>query len=348
MDSCARSWETILRKLNRPYYYCMLVSLRYEPMRKNIMMQSRKIAEKMKRPLLFVLCSILRCCNKNVITFKKSYKFEFYKKTRSDHDTYLPTFFNYRIIYLDKMLFNRVFSAFINCGWLDVRHARDKELMEFTQKVLLKVRDGNSGAGIEVRRISNLMEFAQYIRASAYDLAEQRIYNHLEIARFSPTLSNTVCVVMIGIGAQLYIIYAGLRVDQKASTVDNVSQGGRVFRLNLETKKAATEFCRGKTRINKSFHLLDDIIGFQVPCWYTVLDTLRRASMAFQEMQFVGWNVAVIETGACLIKANHSVGSEIMQAHLKNDEEGLRPILNRHMENIFIRTKNQTDRCAKE
>lgn len=330
--------KSFLRYINKSYIYCTLVSLRDKKTRKDLWACSKKIAKEINKSAISIIFDTLHCCNKYGVKFAEYYNFSFQNKTEAIRKTYISTFFNYRIynvfndpnyrnIFLDKIQFNKKFNKFIGRKWIAVSEVDLSKLEEFLKdkkSVVLKAKDGNSGNDVEVCDVENIGELIEYIKVKKFDIVEERLFNHRDIAVFNPNSLNTIRVVTFGTGDEIEFLYAGLRVGCDGAKIDNISQGGVVASIDIETGKISTPFFSKKNSAATSSLCDKNYSGYQIPLWEQVIEIIKEASKVIPQIQYIAWDVAITEQGIALVEGNNSFGSVIMQAHLSDDQEGLR------------------------
>lgn len=231
---------------------------------------------------------------------------------------------------MDKILFNKVFGEFVGRGWIDLRYADRDEIDAFLKSnphLILKPNGGNSGIGIEAYDYDgDTDKFCSYVK-DKFDLAEERVSNHDDIAVFNKSSLNTVRIVTFGIGDKIKYLYAGLRVGAPGSVMDNISRGGGVSTIDIESGKLVTGFHAKKNSAEDGTLQSEKYIGYQLPMWEELLEFVKQASKIVPEVKYIAWDVGITSKGLCLIEGNNSFGSVIMQTHLSNDEKGLKDTL---------------------
>ena len=128
--------------------------------------------------------------------------------------------------------------------------------------------------------------------------------------RLNPSSVNTVRVLTF----KGEIIACALRIGNNNSIVDNLNSGGLCAHLDKNTGIIDSP-CINKKLEKFSFHpdTHVQLVGVQVPNWDKVLETVKSAAKIIPQVQYVGWDIAVTETGTALIEGNHDPGHSTVQ-----------------------------------
>jgi len=183
------------------------------------------------------------------------------------------------------------------------------------EEVFLKRIRGSQGLG--ACRVANAqlrtpleMEILHSTVSKNSYVIQQVVMQHPDLSRLSPSALNTMRIdTFRAPGSQAEILSAFLRVGGKGNCVDNVSAGGVLVGIHLDSgklKEKALNFLHGSQtfgtfKANPTNGILFD--GFQVPLFDEVKQTIIKAA-GWIPSALVGWDVAVGPTGPVLIEAN--------------------------------------------
>ncbi len=102
-----------------------------------------------------------------------------------------------------------------------------------------------------------------------------------------------------------------------ASPVDNFHSGGIAAAIDIATGELdpATDFASGAESKWYDRHPFTgaEIAGRRLPMWRETVDLAVRAHRVFRDYALVGWDVAVLEGGLCLIEGNRGPDMDLMQ-----------------------------------
>lgn len=313
--------------------------------RKFLFNTSKQLSHINHKSSAFIMLDMLYCSLVYGCMFTEYGDLQFYYRSRKNRKTYLTTFYNFdlydkvndkgsRILFHDKLLFLHRFSKYIKRGWLNLDECNDSEINTFLEgkkSIVLKASYGDSGKEVLVMDIdnaTNASSIRELCKESHFNLVEECVINHNEISRFNKNSLNTLRIVSMLKGTEVKILFAGLRVGAKDARIDNISQGGRVARINIETGTIDSPFFTKKSS-NQPSQCNNELnaIGFEIPYWHSTLKLVNEVALEAKETRFIAWDIAITPSGPEIIEANESFGSVIMQLYNKKTEDGLKPIV---------------------
>ena len=282
--------------------------------------------------------------------FNDYYNLNFVNKTPEIRDTYVTYYFNdklfrklnpykYRFYFRDKVEFNKTFSKYIKREWLDLNEANFEEFSKFVEdkeKIIAKITKGHSGIGVKIFRksdYSSMEDLYKELIEGNFGIVEEVLKNHQTLEKLNESSLNTIRLVSILNQNEIDIIYAGLRIGAKGSDVDNISDGGAVVPIDIESGylvgSLKTKPIRRKD--NVVFNL--DVNDIQIPYWNEVKKMVAEASLVIPQVRYLAWDIAVTPNGPAIIEANETSGCAITQIHLRDDEPGLKIKLLKYLDN---------------
>lgn len=165
-------------------------------------------------------------------------------------------------------------------------------------------------------------------------IVQPKLSNHHLIKNITQSKGlSTIRVVTVRHAGRIEVIAAVLRIVVGASDVDNFSHGASG---NLV---AAVDVGNGKiiTSIgskSKNWPAMQDvsvhpisgasILGATLPHWSAVLALVIKAHESIDDLQTVGWDVALLEDGPVIVEANWRYDIDILQVAYK---KGFRQVL---------------------
>lgn len=218
-------------------------------------------------------------------------------------------------IFLDKWTTYEYFKEFFGRDIYNIRSIADIESAKFASFVkkhprfILKPVFGTRGAGIEVVEFKNADDAKKYL-SDLYNsgvkaiIIEELIVQHDKLAELHKESANTLRVITIRYEDRVDVIHAYLRVGKGNSVIDNASAGGVFGVVNIETGKIYAACDRWGNQFDvhpdSGIHLID----FEVPRWEEVKELVKNAAQVLPKVHYVGWDVAVTNTGCVLIEGN--------------------------------------------
>ncbi len=220
----------------------------------------------------------------------------------------------------NKALFNNRFSEFLGRDWLNLETCSKDDLISFinTHEIFfLKIDVGSGGNEIsKIKRdsISDINEFVMKHLGSKYIL-EEAIVQHPEIAEFNPTSVNTIRVVTIKNKGRVKIMDAVFRTGNGIIDTDNFHQHGLAMKLDVEDGRVTTSAI-DKSNIRYEIHPYSHkpLLGFEIPNWNKVKETVIKAAQISEDVNYVGWDIAVLENNeVAIIEGNCSSDPDVVQ-----------------------------------
>ena len=154
---------------------------------------------------------------------------------------------------------------------------------------------------------------------------------HHAIAEVNPSSVNTVRIVTVLDKDRVpRVLGAALRCGGPGSVADNLHSGGVAYPIDLETGKI---FSLG--RDNESEKSYDThpssgkyMIGMEIPHWDLLVREVCEAAKMSKNIIYLGWDIAITETGVDFIEANFGHGVDTIQY----DNVGKKPLLLHYLE----------------
>lgn len=220
----------------------------------------------------------------------------------------------------DKSIFYQNYSEFLGRDWIDLSKAEYEEFREFVVKYpvsMYKIKDGSGGNGIGIldyNAISDLEQKYLELRAMNVILEELIIQNH-EMSDFNPSSVNTLRVVTINTGKTIEIMNAVFRCGNGKGCTDNFHHLGLAALIDIDTGIVYTQAIDKKNN-RYIFHPRSNkqIVGFKIPYWKNVLETVKRAADVNKNIRYVGWDIAIKNDGTiCIIEGNSASDPDVVQ-----------------------------------
>jgi hypothetical protein len=277
------------------------------------------------------------------------FAFQFYKLRRRERNLFVTKRRSNRIervfnhasdseieIIANKALFNKTFDSFIHRDWVYVPDASENEVRAFVErnrKILIKPTHETQGKGIRLLKEEDLKNgvsaFYQEAKKEGL-LLEEFITQHPALSKINPSSVNTarICTVRDRDG-NVHVIGASLRGGGKKSVVDNLHAAGVQYPVDVATGIIIRGGVKNTGEQNIYFHPDTNVqmIGMQIPNWSMILQTVREAGQSFPSLRYIGWDIAITETGCELVEANIQQGSNGMQ----QDGVGKYPIIMQYL-----------------
>lgn len=266
---------------------------------------------------------------------------------------------NYKVILDDKLLFEEIFRNYIrvpyNYGYISNGHIYslhgyeidNNNIINFIKEkknIVLKMLKGYEGNGVFViKYISNKFEINGK-KTSIKDLnklfetcKESIICEYMIQSKFENEIydksTNTIRIVCAKKKGEIHakILKAVQRIGTDyCAPVDNISAGGLASEIDIETGRlsyAISKYGPMERRMKKMSNHPDNnnqIEGKIIPNWNKIKEEIENVTNKFPYLNFVAWDVLLIEEGICIIEGNASSGCGLFQLEhgIKNEEYG--------------------------
>lgn len=275
--------------------------------------------------------------------------FEFYTLNRKQRKTYVTRGVNNALvkkfnsrdmwhIFDNKNEFNSIFSDFINRDWLFTENLTKEQFLKFAKNksgFIYKPKDGTCGRGIEKVLFQEraLDDVYTELMEKPVGIIEEIVVQNSQIAKVYPLAINTVRVVTINDGKSVTPVFAFWRIGNNGKFVDNLNSGGMAAIVNIEdgsiTLPAAD---KDGITYKKHPYTNESIVGFNIPMWDKVIETVCGAAKIVPEVGYVGWDIAFSEDSIQIIEGNCFPGHDILQLPAYTpDKIGLKPRVDRFL-----------------
>src|SRR5699024_7616699 len=259
-------------------------------------------------------------------------QYEFYKKRYFDRRDFLVhrkrmkivKTFNIekdRELFDNKEKFNEIFSDYLGRVWLYTKSSDYDTFVNFAKSVgkfIVKPTKGSHGKGIRIVEFDNIQNLEEMYEELLQEdsLLEEFIIQHENLASFNKTSVNSLRVVTLlcpdGI---VRVMTANLRMGNGVRYADNFHHNGIASLLDTDTGVViSTGIDRDFRRYVYHPYSNKQIVGFQVPFWDKVVDTVTNAAMLMPTVGYIGWDVAIGHDGRIIIiEGNAAADPDVSQ-----------------------------------
>ena len=304
-----------------------------------------KIHKRSHKSRLFLFFDMIACSIKYQAGYTDYFLFYFEDLTSKQRSTYVTRGVNNSYIRLlnkreyykyfrNKILFNDTFKQYLGRDYIDLAKTSPQEFKDFLLKhptIIAKTIDGTGGFGVEkIETYSNtdtdklyneLLEKKQF-------LVEECVVQHKDMAKLASKSVNTLRIVTVTINGNTHVMLKVIRFGNGINAVDNFHSGGMytVFDDNGIITKPAVD----REGIVYSIHPITKtkIEGFKIPYYQEAINLAINASKVIPQLGYVGFDIAISESGPVIIEGNELPGYDLYQSkvHLSENKEGLKPL----------------------
>lgn len=226
-----------------------------------------------------------------------------------------------RPLFDQKPLFNTTFKEYLGREWLSAESASEEDFLKFIgnkSQIFTKDPSGMFGQGVGLVDINEHTDkralFQELKKCNA--LCEEVLVQCDETASFNASSANTMRVVtLVCADGSVKVMAAVMRIGRAGKIADNFHHDGIAALIDVDTGIIKTT---GVDRNFKRYVVHPDsgvaIVGFQIPEWKAIIDTVKKAAMVVPDMRYIGWDVAVNkEHGVVLIEGNPGADPDVTQ-----------------------------------
>lgn len=248
---------------------------------------------------------------------------EIYKKTSKEKKEYVNFFRSnklnkklndkrYQERLTNKVLFNSLYSGFINREWIELtptNYQSAEELLEKKNTLIAKPFHLSGGRGIHL--INNSRQISKII--NEHYILEEVVKNHERIGAFSDCL-NTVRIYTLLKDDGVLILSSCLRIGAPNSITDNMHTGGHCVSIDWETGFINST---GKTytgiEYNKNPLTGEEYIGIQIPNWDLLKNAVINICKVTPQCKYCAWDFAITNHGVEVIEGNVDPDPTLLQ-----------------------------------
>jgi Sugar-transfer associated ATP-grasp len=210
-----------------------------------------------------------------------------------------------------------------------------KGLTEFPAvDLFIKIKNGRGGRGAEKWSYADgryrnsdgrsfaKAEFTEYVRQRSRlekRIVQYCLVNHSALSDINlGALATARIMTLRNERGGIEATHAVLRMPQRpGAPVDNIHAGGIAAPIDLKTGKLGRATDLG-LRVTSRWHERHPetgaaILGRELPHWRAAIDLVCRAHDLIGDRVAVGWDVAILEDGPCLVEGNGKPDVDLMQ-----------------------------------
>ena len=260
------------------------------------------------------------------------YLFKIYKTGAEKGKEFITSVYNSRMntryagwdgsyrVFENKGQFNQDYKDYIHRRWFLSKGLSYEEFcreIDGLTKIICKPLKGIEGIGIEVFTLDGTEEN----RRAVYDkicekgdtIVEQFIHQHEKISEFYPNSVNTLRVMSFLDGGEGKVLNSVIKFGTKAM-VDNYYQGSIAAGIDVKTGMICTDGVDYAGDVYKVHpYSGKQFYGFTIPHWDDLVELIRKAAAIHPESPYVGWDIAISQSGPEIVEGNHNQGAYLCQ-----------------------------------
>lgn len=294
------------------------------------------ISKKTKLNKNYLLMDMMICANKYGTGYYDYQEFEFYNLNKLERKTYLTRVKNNAIVkrfnnkeyfnlFDNKSLFNKKYNKFLKREWL-VLCDNFEEFVKFCsnkQEIIVKPIDGCGGVGVELIKLNNknLKNLYNKLIKNNQLLIEEKIIQNKHLSKLNRSSVNTLRIVTFYDGKKTHILNNVLKIGNGGIT-DNFSSGSMY--TFVEKGKIIVPAIDNKDNVYVTHPISKvNIVGYEIPNYDKAVKLVKECAKVCEEVKYVGWDVAILDTDVCIIEGNCYPGIYQIKPSFLSEKKGL-------------------------
>lgn len=209
----------------------------------------------------------------------------------------------------DKSLFLKKYSEFVKRDSISLKETDYEQFLSFCRKnpnIFAKPANGHFGIGAKKYHLTDDNEIKKaYEEMKGQDyVAETLIIQSSELAAFNTSSINTIRIMtFVDDNYNVEVLpYAALRLGRAGRIADNFHYDGISSMIDTTTGYVIT---KGIDQHGNRFVVHPDsqvpIVGFLVPKWKEMCETVKKAALVCPDVRCVGWDLTLAEDDSVII-----------------------------------------------
>lgn len=251
------------------------------------------------------------------------YQYRFYEKSWKERDKFITFRRSRKLIkengknayaLVEKDVFNKRFSDFLNRDWMEMKTATADEFAQFLDrhngKAFMKPLGGIWGKGIFVLTKDEFEKSGRSMEPLRNYIAEEAIVQSSVLSKLNPGCVNSVRVLTY----RGEILLCVLKLGTGTAIVDNLHAAGLNGNIDVKTGMTNVPFLDGNIKkYYKHPTTNEELVGVQIPNWSVLIEKVTAAAKRIPELSYLGWDVAILEDDIAIIEVNENPGHFLVQ-----------------------------------
>jgi glutathione synthase/RimK-type ligase-like ATP-grasp enzyme len=271
-----------------------------------------------------VLADMLWSAGFSQVGFQDYVDYDFAILNRAERDTYMThpvsnelsqkfDHPDYRLLFQDKVEFDRVFSDFLRRDWMVVERGNAEAVKTFTLAhgtIVTKEPVGQAGTGVHRYHAADIQDWNDFhagLLQRGELLIEEVIRQHADLAAVCPGTVNTTRVTAFFDGEKTHILAIAQKFGRGAVS-DQMTFGGFYTMLD-DGGRAVGPGYDSHGHVHRQHPDSGAVIAeFQLPMIDEVKTFVDQVARVVPQVQYVGWDIVVTPDGPVLVEGNWGAG----------------------------------------
>lgn len=184
--------------------------------------------------------------------------------------------------------------------------------------LVIKPADNCGGRGVQLLMADSLSEWHKVLEKHRGWMAEERIIQDEQMARWNPSSVNTLRTNTFLLKGEVKLFTAFIRTGRKNSFVDNGLQGGIFASVDTDSGQIFTDgYNEHQEKLVTHPDSGTPFRGEVIPRWDEAVDLSKAMALSMPEMVYIGWDLALTPAGWEPVEANRGefIAQQITQGH---------------------------------
>ncbi|WP_307812160.1 sugar-transfer associated ATP-grasp domain-containing protein [Lacisediminihabitans changchengi] len=307
----------------------------------SVLQRSREVGARFGKPTPVVFADMLWSAAFKNTAFQDYVDYDFAMLTATERETFMTHSLSnhiamkydqpeFRSLFHDKLEFNHKFADLLGRGWIDVRESSVDQIRDFVlahEKVMGKVPFSDSGHGVERYEATDVVDWQKFraqLLAKGQTLLEEYITQHPTLAAICPGTANTTRVTTFFDGTDTHVLSMAQKFGRGAAS-DQQTFGGFYTMLDLQGHSRGAGYDSHDNVYKTHPESGVSIVDFQLPMVDELFAFIDKAARVVPQIQYVGWDIVIGETGPVLVEGNWAAGVYENKPSVTGIRTGSRP-----------------------
>ncbi|GLJ60376.1 hypothetical protein GCM10017576_05050 [Microbacterium barkeri] len=290
----------------------------------SVIERAKEVHEQHGKAVPLVVADMLWSAARRDVAFQDYVDYDFAILTREERATFMthPVSMqlaakyahpDHRVLFENKIEFNRRFDRFLRREWLVVEAGNADAVRAFVEKhgtIVAKVPVSHMGLGVHRYHAEEVQDWAAFHRGLLERdeiLLEEVIVQHPDLAAVCPGTVNTTRITAFNDGSDVHILAIAQKFGRGAVS-DQMSFGGFYTMLDDAGHAIGAGYDSHGHVHEKHPDTGFPIAQFQLPFMEEVRAFIDRVARIVPQVQYVGWDVVVSPDGPVLVEGNWGAG----------------------------------------
>ncbi len=218
----------------------------------------------------------------------------------------------------DKFIFLETFKDLVGRDFMKVEKDQFESFERFFNlhsEIIAKPLDSMCGEGISFYRNNseNVTEVFEKLTNKDPFIIEEVIQQHPKMSQLNPDSVNSIRIYTLRKDEKAEVMFAACRIGS-GKRVDNFHAGGMIVKIDLESGQISSNANNQELESFTQHPITKtEFIGFEIPYFQEAKEITLKAALRLNNLNYVGWDVAITTNGPILIEGNTFPAHDMIQ-----------------------------------